>query len=200
MAKAGRRTAQDADDVRARLIDATVRVLARDGFAHASARSIAAEAGGANALIFYHFGSMDGLLSATVDALAERGIARVKEGLGGDRAKEDWPVRLGAVIRSEAGNDDGRAAMELLVGARTSPALAERVQTAIDRALTFATQEVEAVASGLPVAGMMPAAPLAELAAAAFLGLAVLAQNGRDVDIDQLAALLAMGLRSLAPR
>ena len=77
MAKAGRRTAQDADDVRARLIDATVRVLARDGFAHASARSIAAEAGGANALIFYHFGSMDGLLSATVDALAERGIAFV---------------------------------------------------------------------------------------------------------------------------
>src|SRR5690606_8207673 len=86
MAKAGPRSSQDADDVKARLIDATVRVLARDGFAHASARSIAAEAGGANALIFYHFGSMDGLLSATVDALAERGIARVKEGLGGDRS------------------------------------------------------------------------------------------------------------------
>ena len=66
MAKAGRRPSADkAPEVKARVIEATVRVLARDGFAHASARAIATEAEVVNGLIFYHFGSMDGLLAAT---------------------------------------------------------------------------------------------------------------------------------------
>ncbi|HET7487584.1 MAG TPA: TetR/AcrR family transcriptional regulator [Acidimicrobiales bacterium] len=203
MAKAGpRKQAGSGEELRRRLIDATIRVLAADGFAHASARSIAAEAETVNGSIFYYFGSMDGLFAATARDLAERGIARIREGLGGDQAHTEWPSRLGPVMRAEADGVDGRAVMELFVGARTSPALAAEVRTAIDDAIAYATAEMQAVVGGSPVAAIVPVALVAELAAAAFLGIEILLQNGRPVDIDRLSATLvtAIGvLRSLGP-
>jgi AcrR family transcriptional regulator len=172
-------------------------VLARDGFAHASARVIAQEAGTVNGSIFYYFGSMDGLLAATANALAERGIARIRAGLGGDRAHVEWPSRLSAVMRAEAEGEDGRAVMELFVGARTSPALAAEVRAAIDRAIDYATTEMEAVLGGSPVTQLVPVSLIAELAAAAFLGIEVLAQNGRHMDLDTVARTLSAGVQLL---
>lgn len=175
-------------------MDAAVAVLARDGFAHASARAIAAEAGTVNGSIFYYFGSMDGLLAATAAALADRGIARIREGLGGERAHLEWPARLAAVMRAEAEGEDGRAVMELFVGARTSPALAAEVRQAIDRAIDFATVEMQAVVGESPIGQLLPIPLIAEVAAGAFLGLEVLAQNGREIDLDELARVLALAV------
>src|SRR3954464_2780731 len=107
-----------------RLVDAPGRVLARDGFAHASARAIAQEAGTVNGSIFYYFGSMDDLLAATARALSSRGIARIRNGLGGDRAHLEWPSRLSAVVRAAAEGEDGQAVMDGSGGPRTECPLA----------------------------------------------------------------------------
>jgi AcrR family transcriptional regulator len=196
VAKSGpRKAAESGDELPTRLVDATVRVLARDGFAHASARAIAHQAGTVNGSIFYYFGSMDGLLAATATALADRGIARIRNGLGGDKAHVEWPARLSAVLREEAEGEDGRAVMELFVGARTSPALAGEVGKAIDRAIDYATNEMESVLGGSPITQLVPVPLIAELAAAAFLGIEVLAQNGREMDLDRLVATLAAGVQ-----
>jgi len=198
VAKSGpRKAAESGDELPTRLVDATVRVLARDGFAHASARAIAHQAGTVNGSIFYYFGSMDGLLAATATALADRGIARIRNGLGGDKAHVEWPARLSAVLREEAEGEDGRAVMELFVGARTSPALAGEVGKAIDRAIDYATNEMESVLGGSPITQLVPVPLIAELAAAAFLGIEVLAQNGREMDLDRLASTLAGGVQLL---
>lgn len=197
MAKAGPREQASGDDLRTRLIDAAVRVLARDGFAHASARAIAQEAGTVNGSIFYYFGSMDGLLAATATALADRGITRIRDGLGGDRARTEWPARLSEVMRAEAEGEDGRAVMELFVGSRTSPALAREVRAAIDRAIDYATREMEAVLGDSPITQLIPVSLIAELAAAAFLGLEVLEQNGRSMDLERLALALAAAVQLL---
>jgi AcrR family transcriptional regulator len=198
VAKAGpRKSAESGDELKTKLVDATVHVLARDGFAHASARAIAHEAGTVNGSIFYYFGSMDGLLAATASALADRGIARIRDGLGGDQAHVEWPSRLTAVLRAEAEGEDGRAVMELFVGARTSPALATEVRAAIDRAIDYATAEMQAVLGGSPITQLVPVPLIAEVAAATFLGIEVLAQNGRQLDLDRLVATLATGVQVL---
>lgn len=196
VAKAGpRKQAEGGEELRIRLIDAAVRVLARDGFAHASGRAIATEADTVNGSIFYYFGSMDGLLAATAGVLADRGIERIRQGLGGERAHTEWPNRLSEVMRSEAQGDDGRAVMELFVGSRTSPALATEVRRAIDRAIDYATNEMQAVIGKSPITQLLPVPLIAELAAAAFLGIEVLAQNGRDLDLDRLAQTLAAAVQ-----
>jgi len=196
VAKPGpRRPAAASEELRTRLVDAAVAVLARDGFAHTSARAVALEAGTVNGSIYYYFGSMDGLLAATARALAERGIARIREGLGGDLAHLEWPARLGAVMRAEADGADGRAVMELFVGARASPELATEVRAAIDTAIAYATTEMEAVLGSSPITQLIPVPLVAELAAAAFLGIEVLTQNGREIDLERLAAALAIGIQ-----
>jgi AcrR family transcriptional regulator len=196
VAKSGpRKPSAPGEELPTRLIDAAVTVLARDGFAHTSARAVATEAGTVNGSIFYYFGSMDGLLAATAKALAERGIARIREGLGGESAHLEWPNRIAAVMRAEAEGEDGHAVMELFVGARTSPALAAQVREAVDRAIAYATTEMEAVLGGSPITQLIPVELIAELAAAAFLGVEVLAQNGREIDLERLASALANGIR-----
>jgi hypothetical protein len=105
---------------------------------------------------------------------------------------------LGDVIRSEAEGDDGRAVMELLVGSRTSPALAEQVRAAFDHAMAFATAELERVVGDSPLTQIIPLALVAELASAAFLGLEVLTQNGREIDIDAIASHVSMALMAIS--
>jgi hypothetical protein len=185
VAKSGpRKQSAGGDELRLRLIDAAVTVLARDGFAHTSARAVAQEAG-----------TVNGLLAATARALADRGIARIREGLGGEQAHVEWPSRIGAVMRAEAEGEDGLAVMELFVGARTSPALAAEVRAAVDRAIDYATSELEVVLGASPLTQIIPVPLAAELAAAAFLGVEVLAQNGREIDLERLASALAAGIR-----
>lgn len=196
MAKSGpRRSPAPTEELPSRLVDAAVRVLAREGFARTSARAVAQEAGTVNGSIFYYFGSMDGLLAATARELADRGIARIREGLGGDAAHVEWPRRLGAVVRAEAQGEDGLAVMELFVGARTSPALATEVRAAIERAIEYATSELEIVLGTSPLTQLVPVPLAAELAAAAFLGIEVLAQNGHEIDVERVAAVVVAGLQ-----
>jgi hypothetical protein len=72
------------------------------------------------------------------------------------------------------------------------------VRAAIDRAIAFAVDEVQRALGDSPLAQVVPVALLAELAAAAFLGLEVLTQNGREIDLDRLATTVSVGLQSIA--
>jgi AcrR family transcriptional regulator len=199
VAKSGPRTGGASNDgLQLRLIDAAITVLAREGFARTSARAVAAEAGTVNGSVFYYFGSMDGLLAATAHVLADRGIARVHAGLGGDRAHLEWRDRLGTVLRAEADSDDGHAVMELFVGARTSRALADEVRAAIDRAVAYATSELDLVLGSSPLTHLVPVSLIAELAAATILGIEIFQQNGRVIDLERIASVLDQGIRLIS--
>jgi len=195
VAKSGPRTQTPSDELRVRLIDAAIRVLARDGFARTSARAVAQEAGTVNGSIFYYFGSMDGLLAAAANVLADRGIARISDGLGGEQAHVEWRGRLSPVLRAEAHSEDGHAVMELFVGARTSPALAAEVRLAIDRAVDYATAELGLVLGSSSITQLIPVSLIAELAAATILGIEVFQQNGREIDLERVASVLDQGIR-----
>lgn len=150
-----------------------------------------------NGSIFYYFGSMDGLLAATAKSVGDRGVARIRDGLGGEAAHLEWPSRLASVMKEEAHGVDGRAVMELFVAARTSPAMADEVRAAVDRAIGFVTDEMRRVLGPSPVTQLIPVEVIAELAAAAFLGLEILVQSGREVDLDRVADVLATVLRTV---
>src|SRR5262245_37574396 len=105
-----------AADTRARLMDGAIETLRRHGYAATSARSIAATAGVNQALIFYHFGSVDELLAA-----ACRQTAAAQEALYADR------LATAATLREVLAA--GRLlpmppVVQLLSGARTNAVLA----------------------------------------------------------------------------
>jgi AcrR family transcriptional regulator len=67
---------------RERILDAAFETLRREGFAHTSARSIARAGQFNQALIFYHFGSVNDLLLASLDRVSANRMTRYCEALG----------------------------------------------------------------------------------------------------------------------
>jgi AcrR family transcriptional regulator len=76
------------DDTRAKIIDETVRCIAEEGFAAATAKHVAERAGVTWGVIQYHFGDRNGLLMAVVDD----GVARLLESLSSADVSE-LPLR-----------------------------------------------------------------------------------------------------------
>ena len=76
---------KDPSATRARLVEAALQSLQEEGFAGTTARSIAARAGVNQALVFYHFGGVDGLLLAALDASATERLGRYETAAGGGR-------------------------------------------------------------------------------------------------------------------
>src|SRR6266496_4787354 len=96
-------------DTRERLIEGALDAMRTHGIAGVSARSIAAAAGVNQALVFYHFGSVDELLAAAVRHGAQQRVATYRERLGAVTSLRDL-LDLGRSLHA-----DERAAGNLAV-------------------------------------------------------------------------------------
>ena len=95
---AGRRTKKTATEASTReaLIDGALRTLRDRGFSGASARAIASAAGVNQALVFYHFGSLNGLLLAALDNTGEQRLERYRAAVAEARSLDEL---IGVAIR-----------------------------------------------------------------------------------------------------
>ncbi|WP_445192730.1 TetR/AcrR family transcriptional regulator [Sphingomonas sp. Tas61C01] len=118
----------EAEVRRTGLIEATARVLARDGAAGASVRAIAAEAGVSPGLVTHHFASVDALVARTYAAVGER-------------------VAAALTAAAETAGDDPRARLEAYVGASFAPPIADASLLATWTALWSLTRSNPAVAA-----------------------------------------------------
>ncbi|MGV0744337.1 TetR/AcrR family transcriptional regulator [Mycolicibacterium sp. XJ870] len=66
---------------RRRLIEATAQVIRDEGYAAATSRRIATEAGVRSALLYYYFDTMDDLFVAVLRSGAEASLARMREAI-----------------------------------------------------------------------------------------------------------------------
>jgi AcrR family transcriptional regulator len=89
-------TRAEPDARRLSLIEATARVLARDGAAGASVRAIALEAGVSPGLVAHHFGGVDALIAATYGHIGEQVSAALDAAVAA--AGEDPRARLTAYV------------------------------------------------------------------------------------------------------
>src|ERR1700716_370836 len=76
-----------------RIVAAALETLKEEGFAGTSARAIARRGGFNQALIFYHFGSLNDLLLAALDGVAEERRRRYEEVLGALRSPLEVAAR-----------------------------------------------------------------------------------------------------------
>lgn len=84
--KATNRRSKRNDDAgaRGRLIAATARIMREEGYAAATSRRVAAEAGVRQALVYYYFPTMDDLFVEVLRAGAEVALARIRALLNED--------------------------------------------------------------------------------------------------------------------
>lgn len=158
---------------REELLDAAFRVAARAGLGSLTAAEVAREAGLSKGLVFFHFGSKDGLLLALLDRL----VSWALDVPSPDRTPA---ARLLAGLAGEAGfNEDDRARVDLLlqyvVLAARAPELRDRTAEGLRHYREALRQPAEDLLRHTPDApDPAAAAPgLAALATAVVIGSAV---------------------------
>ncbi|GAB2826909.1 TetR family transcriptional regulator [Streptomyces chlorus] len=193
-----------ADSTRTKLLEGALRTLAEQGIAKASARAIATTAGVNQALVFYHFGSVDELLSAACRHGAEQRVARYRTRL----AEVGSLTELLAFGREM--HDEERAAGQvallgqLLAGAQTHDSLKAATSAGLDLWIVEIEKVLERILPGTPFGEFADAGGLARAVAASFVGLELYegvdpAGAGAALDsLEQLGILIA-ALDDLGP-
>jgi AcrR family transcriptional regulator len=192
MAKAGPRAGRprgvQSADVRAALVTAAIDALRETGYAGASAREIAGRAGCSQALVFYHFGSVNDLLLAALDEVSARRMAAYR-GLLTDATSASALAASGREILT-ADLDAGyvRVLVEMITASHSLPGLGDQVAERLQPWRELTEQVVRRALGRSPAARLLPPAEAARALVAGFLGLELLA----SLDGDRSAALAVL--------
>jgi AcrR family transcriptional regulator len=174
-----------AGGTRAELVQAAIDVLRESGFAGASARRIAQRAGVNQALVFYHFGSVNDLLMAALEEVSARRMAAYRELLDAAGTLAELITSARSVFEADLDAGHVRVLTEMISGAQSVPGLGDRVAACLAPWRDFATVAVGDVLATSPVAALLPAEEAAHAVVAGLLGLEMLA----SLDGDRTAAL-----------
>jgi AcrR family transcriptional regulator len=158
-------------DTRARLLRAAADVVRQQGAAAASARTIAAQAQVNQALIFYHFGTVSGLLEAACRQAADEAADFYRDRLARVTTFPEL-LELGRELH-ERERAAGNVAMmaQLMSGAMRDPLLARAASYAMSRWAAEIEAVVARVLSASPLGELADAAGLARAISASFIGL-----------------------------
>lgn len=163
-----------------RLIDGALAAVLEHGIAGVSARTVAAAAGVNQALVFYHFGSVDDLLAAACKACTARRVAVYRDRFAMVGSLREL-LDLGRALHVEERAQGNVAVLaQLLAGAQTDA----KLRAPVAEALAEWTTEIEAVLRRVlgtgPLAELTDPAGLARAVSAAFIGLEL--YEGADPD------------------
>jgi AcrR family transcriptional regulator len=115
------------EDTKNRLVEAARAVLMEEGFAGASARVIATRAGVNQALVFYHYGGVDPLLLAALDASSEVRLAAYAEAVDSAGSIPALIERLEALFAEDVASGHMTLVTELVAAGLSRPDLRKQV-------------------------------------------------------------------------
>ncbi len=172
---------------RARIIDAAIRTLKGRGFAGASARAIAQTGGFNQALIFYHFGTVNDLLLVALDETSARRMQRYSAALRGIRTLPELMEQAARIYREDLESGHIKVLAELIAGASSSPSLGPEIVTRIEPWVGFTEEALGGVLAGSPLEPLVPTEDLAFAVVALYLGVELLAHlNGQLARAERL--------------
>jgi len=186
MAKSGPRgQSTDAEqsrsaDTRAALVLAAIGALREVGFSRASAREIARRAGCNQALVFYHYGSVTGLLLAALDEVSERRLATYRGLVGRADSLTKLVESARAIFAEDLAAGHVSVLIEMITAAQSDAGLGDQVGARLAPWRDLAESAVREALAGSPLAAMLPAREVAHGIVAGFLGLELLANLDRD--------------------
>ncbi len=171
---APRRARPGAEQTRARIVDAALQALRDEGIAGISARAIARHGGFNQALIFYHFGSVDGLLVAVARSESERRSALYAPAL----AEVTSLAGLVAVAR-RLHDDEFQAGTvatltQMLAGAVGSEELSRGITESLRPWTTLVGETIDRLLADVPFGELLSRDDLTAAVAALFLGIELL--------------------------
>lgn len=159
------------DGTRERIIQAALTTLREEGIGGASARAIARRGGFNQALIFYHFGSVNDLLLAAVDELSAARAERYRSRLEDVNSLPELVGLAAELHREDSESGHITVLSQVLAGATTAPELKAPLRERFRPWTELVEGAIERVIAGTPYAAVVPVADLAFVVTALFMGI-----------------------------
>lgn len=194
MVKKDSRTA--GEKTRDRIVDAALTTLKKEGFAGATSRTIAREGGFNQALIFYHFGNLDGLLLAALDRTSAERLQRYREAVDQAETAEELAEVAAAVYAEDRDRGHMTVVSQMVAGSVARPELAGEVVARMEPWIELCEDALRKALSNTPADEVVPLRDLAYAFVTFYLGLNLLTHL--DQDRERTEAVVAR-LQGLAP-
>src|SRR4051794_2232646 len=130
---------------RRRMLDAALATLKEEGFAGATSRAIARRGGFNQALVFYHFGSLDGLLLAALDATSTERLDRYRAEVGSVETPEQLVATMARVYAEDRESGHLTVVSQMVAGSLARRELAPEVLARMEPWLAFAEETIARV-------------------------------------------------------
>jgi AcrR family transcriptional regulator len=191
-------------DTRRKLVEGAIETLRTRGIAGTSARAIAASSGVNQALIFYHFGSVEHLVDAACREATASRVALYRDRFATVGSLRDL-LQLGRELHvTERGAGNVTALAQVLAGAQQDRGLAAAARDALGLWIAEIESALVRVTAASPIAEVADPAGLAQGVAAAFIGIELyegVNPGGAAAALDTLEqlAVLAEVIEDLGP-
>ena len=183
-----RKSSRSGLETRDRIIDAALETVRSEGLVGASVRVIARTGGFNQALVFYHFGSVEELLLAVLERANDRRIARFRDRLEAVRSLSELVVV--AVDLHDSENDCDQPALTAIVaGWSASSEMGPRIVKILRPWDDLVAGALRRSLADTPFAQVIPVEDLAHAISALFLGIELL--NRLDDDTSRTVSLFA---------
>jgi AcrR family transcriptional regulator len=159
---------------RQQLVDAAIESLKTDGYAGASARTIAQRAGLNQGLIFYHFGSVANLLLAALDAVSAQRFELYTAQVSAASTPSQLVEAAEGIFRNDLDAGYIAVLVEMIAGASSTPGLSSEVATRIEPWREFARSTIESALGDSPLRAILGPTEIAHAVVALYLGLEML--------------------------
>lgn len=194
---AAKRENQGGRQTKERILDAALETVTNEGLINTSARAIARTGDFNQALVFYHFGSVEELLLAALRRANGRRIERFRDRL---EAVEDLPglVQIATELHGTRDDPDVPALSAIVAGWSSSSDVGLEVLETLKPWDELVIGALTRALADSPFASVLPTSQLAHALSALFLGIEILARlDPDDGRTEELFAVLS-GLANLA--
>ena len=175
---------------------AALEALRTEGFAGATSRAIARVGGFNQALIFYHFGSLDGLLLAALDRTSEERLERYRNAVDEAATAEELAEVAASIYAEDRDRGHMTVVSQMVAGSVARPELAREVVARMEPWIELCEEALRKALASSPAREVVPLRDLAYAIVTFYLGLNLLTHL--DEDRERTEALVKR-LQSLAP-
>jgi AcrR family transcriptional regulator len=198
-------TAADLAGTKLQIVEAALESLKANGFAGSSARAIAHLGGFNQALIFYHFGSVQNALLAALDMISERRLAEYRPAFEAARTAPELARLARRIYDEDLERGYITALGEMVSGGVSDPILGAEVAARIEPWIEMVEGKIEQLLAGSPLRALASPADLAFGIVSLYFGVDVLSHLQRDRGraeslLDLVARLAALAETFLAPQ
>lgn len=163
-----------------RIIKAAFTTLKEEGFAGTSARAIARRGGFNQALIFYHFGTLNDLLLATLDKASKDRMSRYRDSIGKALSADEKIQTATRLYREDLESGHITVISEMVAGSLARPDLGPEVVARMEPWIQFTEGVINDLLSGSIFEGAVNSRSLAFAVVALYLGVDLLSHLDRD--------------------